>query len=829
MSPADPPPTSESARGRILSALLALGGLWLGIAFLAPSPAGRRVLLPLDIALRQAPFNWAPPPPDLADFRGNPIMSDVVWHVAPLSRIVGDSWRRGEVPLWNPNFRYGMPLLGNAQSAPFNVTNLPVWFLPYPHGFAWAALMRLAIAWAGGWLLARRLGLSRAWSFSVAFGFVFAPGLMAWFQHPNGSVMIWFPLLLWAVEGTVRADGRHSLARACVSLAAVSAMVLLSGHFHSAFNIFVAAGIWLLFRTPWKPLRHGGQAFAAAIAAMVVGGMVAAPAMLPFVEALADSATFDERATAAGRSVLGPEAMRLLWDPMAFGTHFADDLHPRDGPWNFVEAQQYVGLLPFVFIVGGLPALRRPDRLTVLGLAACAGTASIACALAFGSPAWLQSILLRFPPFLMNSNPRMAFVGQTAVVLAAGLLGRHWLRERALHRAAGAAGWILLVGALGGAVALAATGVRGDWEGRPWIALGTAGALLVGGWLARGRAARTTAAVLLPIVWMADVLPVWRGHHSQVPAAWAPVVRNVREIPALAALSQDPMPRVLADWTFPCNGLAGAGFSDLRAYDMPVHRRHRDFFRKVAGLDKMDEIGPPALANARSLVLLSRAGAPWLLTHTQYADPQGTGALQPVGEVAGHPAVYANRLASGFAEWRSNAGVHFEADPAAAASLVAECMVMRTEEIVLEHPLRGSREASVREERGVRASVQRSRASRIEIAVPDSVRAENGWIVVRESFDRGWRARAEDGRRLDVVPAQVKFMAVEVPKGTRSVVLVYRPATWPLALGLATAGLAIVGALAFLGRRRKLPGSAAGSDATLPAPEMKENLSQRSA
>jgi uncharacterized membrane protein YfhO len=47
--------------------------------------------------------------------------------------------------------------------------------------------------------------------------------------------------------------------------------------------------------------------------------------------------------------------------------------------------------------------------------------------------------------------------------------------------------------------------------------------------------------------------------------------------------------------------------------------------------------------------------------------------------------------------------------------------------------------------------------------------------VVRESYDAGWVAVSESGRPLRLAPAQVRFLAVEAPAGTRRVELRYVP------------------------------------------------------
>jgi uncharacterized membrane protein YfhO len=74
-------------------------------------------------------------------------------------------------------------------------------------------------------------------------------------------------------------------------------------------------------------------------------------------------------------------------------------------------------------------------------------------------------------------------------------------------------------------------------------------------------------------------------------------------------------------------------------------------------------------------------------------------------------------------------------------------------------------------------------------------------LVVRTSFDRGWRAESANGGALRVVPAQLRFLGVEVPGGTRSVVLRYAPPHFAEACAASGTSL-LLGLAVFLWSRR---------------------------
>jgi uncharacterized membrane protein YfhO len=86
--------------------------------------------------------------------------------------------------------------------------------------------------------------------------------------------------------------------------------------------------------------------------------------------------------------------------------------------------------------------------------------------------------------------------------------------------------------------------------------------------------------------------------------------------------------------------------------------------------------------------------------------------------------------------------------------------------------------------------------------VPDAARARDGWLVLRVSHDPGWRAADARGAPLRIAPAQVRFLAVEVPAGTERVRLRYTPPGWRAAWTVAGIALAVLALTAVATRAR---------------------------
>jgi hypothetical protein len=536
----DPSHAAEMPRARIASLVCALGGFALAAAVLAPSLVGRQAFVPADIWMHAIPWSLSAPA-SVGSFPTNTSLSDQAILYAPQLWVVRDGLRSGSFPLWNARFGCGEPMLATALSGPLAPTNLPTLLLPWPLGLAWSALLRFGLMWAGAYVLGRALRLGRGLSLGLAVGFCFAPGFIAHFQQPLAALNCWLPWMMLCVERLAAATprGLRAALGAAWPLALLELAVLLGGHPHSAFNVIFAVAIYALVRLPWRPRREAALARIVAVAALGLGAALAAPVIAPFLGGLRDSATFAERRTAGGEWVLPAEVYQLYWDPFALGSPIIGTHRPWNGVTNFEEEQQYLGMLPWVFLVGGLLFARRRERDDGARFAALVATALVCASLAYGWPP-LHGWLTASPPLSFNSNPRLVFFAHTALLLAAALAARSWLVE--FEGRARAPAWLLLGAAATGAVTLFALGMAERWGFRSWFGLGTALVLFAGGRLAATGPQRRAAAALVPLLLLADLAPVYAGYHPVVPRAWADPARAVAQLPRV--LRADPDPRI---------------------------------------------------------------------------------------------------------------------------------------------------------------------------------------------------------------------------------------------------------------------------------------------
>ena len=283
---------------------------------------------------------WNGPAPDQP---WDVLQADSVLQFYPWRDMVFEAWSRLELPLWNPYELAGAPLLANSQSAGFYPPHILMGVLHVPTAAAMTFLAWLHLFWAGlgVYALCRRLGATDVGAVVGGVSFSLSAFMLAWTALPSViSTCAWIPWCLWAVYGIHRLEREDSMERAespegiplqpvrplhpiraFSALAICTAMMLLAGHLQfAAYGLLAIAltAVTLFFTSRYDELKlvnepitmdevdretgvvieremedRGGLrtvrrfrwgGLATCIGALVVGGMLAAPQLLPVME-----------------------------------------------------------------------------------------------------------------------------------------------------------------------------------------------------------------------------------------------------------------------------------------------------------------------------------------------------------------------------------------------------------------------------------------------------------------------------------------------------------------------------------------------------------------
>ncbi len=311
-------------------------------------------------------------------------LSDPAVQFRPLRDRIRSSWASGHPPLWNPDVYAGAPLLADGLSA---ACYPPVLFELVMHedtaqdARVW---FHLVLAGVGAASLAWLLGASTAGGCAAGIVAMLCAFSVCRLLHPHAWVYAWTPWLAWAFVRIAKGRGGP------LAVAIPWAAMLLAGHPQTAVHGGLFAGLVAL---AWL---RGWRAWSLAVGGVVLGSLLALPAVLPFAEQLARSVTVHVR---TGNRLPWEALLTLVW-PDPFG-------HPARGDWEGAGAQLesniHVGLVALALALYGLRS--RAGRWWV-------GGALLALAVAFGLP------LLFFVP---ANHARLGGMAALAIAVAAGL------------------------------------------------------------------------------------------------------------------------------------------------------------------------------------------------------------------------------------------------------------------------------------------------------------------------------------------------------------------------------------------------------------------------
>jgi len=397
------------------------------VIFFWPAVFSERVLLPADLIFDLDPL-WQPLAPENYTHPGNPLLSDQACQFFPWKVFTRRMLAQGELPLWNPYTDGGGPFLANAQSAILSPFNLLSYLVPLYPSYVVTAILRLLVAGTFTFLFAREIGLGRPGALLAMVAFAFSGPLIVWLGHPHSFVIVWLPAMLLTIE---RALTRRNRLYVIASGLVVGAQ-FLGGHPETSFHVMLVWTVYALYRAisleGWRSPRLLPQLARIATAA-VMGILLAAAQLLPFLEALAHSATLSARVAEASNGV--PSLLSSLlfewhdWPtvitallPQYFGTEI-------DGSYwfpysNYSEQNAYVGVLPLALatMITFRCARHRPSarRNLVLFFALIA---AICLGIALRLP--LLNVVNYLPLFNLAANGRMRLIYAFAVAVLSGL------------------------------------------------------------------------------------------------------------------------------------------------------------------------------------------------------------------------------------------------------------------------------------------------------------------------------------------------------------------------------------------------------------------------
>jgi len=502
--------------------------------------------------------------------------------------------KTGTIPQWNPYLYGGLPYIGAMHGDIFYPTAWLRWFMPVDLAITWGMVFHFVLA---GWFMyrfCRALGLG--WGGAVIAGVAYElTGIIASQMSPGHDGKLFVsalaPLAFWTLLHAIRRGRDWAYGAFALEVA-----LIVLGHYHMAYFLLLALGLWTLYLALWDPERPRDVAawrpLAWAGAAVLVGVGITALQVLPFLAYIPYSpraASGPDQGWAFATSyALPPSEVFTLLLPEFNGVL---DRYWGRNPIKFHT--EYVGFFPLALAALALGDATRRRLVVALALGGL-----LFLLLSFGGHTLFYRFFYELLPGLskIRAMGMVFYLTAFALCVLAGigadrLLARR-LRTGTLLGVVGAALLFALLGAAGGlqeltellAVPERLAAVDSNADALRAGALRLLAFVVVGGsvlWAtATGRLGTRIATGALVALTAAELWSVDRGFYTFSPRADVlfaddAVTRHLKQVP--------PPYRVLDVGD-------SYGWALLMAYRIPVARGYHGFqlqrYNELAGADQ---------------------------------------------------------------------------------------------------------------------------------------------------------------------------------------------------------------------------------------------------
>jgi hypothetical protein len=764
----------------------------------APAIFGNKILSPSDMIFYKDAL-WTSVRPDGLILAGNLLLDDPTLCFIPWRHFAIQSFKEGILPLWNPYINAGQPFIGNAQSSLFDVFNIIGLFFSLESSLVIIAVLRLLLAGLFTYLFAREIGIAKAGAVLSMLAYTFSTPIISWIGFPLSAVSIWLPVILFTTERFL--VGGKYLYLYLTGL--VFGLQFLAGHPENSFLLGLAwVGYWV-FRTfqlrRIKLLSYKASLFNFILAALL-GTLIGAIQIIPFLEALSDSAIVGSRKAFRPETFTGYIERTLLhwaeW-PSIFTSllpfYFGSPAHPSY--WyplsNFNEQNLYAGVFPFVLsLYAFFIALKSKasEKRTLIIFLCISGF--ICVGMALHGP--LVSILNYLPIFEVTANGRLRYVYVFLIAILSGF-GFDYLMSTKDNRTEIFTRFLTVTSIL--SIFILWTYYIIDYrkeELRPIFqtfllqpimylpAIFTCGYLALIRFI-KGTSIKAVLAVFILICTAVDLLyvnirynPMIDKEHFYPKPAAIEYIEKDKGVFRVAALGNTLIPNVGMIY----------GLSDIRGYEPVALKRYADAFWRTPGnyfafkrtfLSSADS-RMLDLYNVKYLFSEDTQHGKWELVFT---DKGGIKVYENTNVLPRAFMVYQAELAK---RSRDSLNRMFEDSFDFRNSVILENAPSK----ILEDDI-----LSVQSNFGMAAPLVA-----ISSYTPNEVRLDvttetKGVLVLTDAYMEGWKAYIS-GNETTIYPANHVFRGIIVPEGRHEVVFIYKPISFYIGFWSTCVGLMVV-------------------------------------
>lgn len=286
----------------------------------------------------------------------NGLISDVFSQFYIWKKLVIESYKSLNFPLWNPYSYSGYPLLANFHSGSLYLLNLL--FIPFKFSTGWNLFVVSGILGSALSMFAilKSFKYKTFPSLIGAIAYSFSGYSIAWMQFATaGHSMIWIPLLLLAIENYFNSKKIKWL----LLIPPTLFLLTTAGHFQIMVYGFIIAGSYCLFKYT-DDIKRKLQDLIYISIAFILGVGMSSIQLLPTLELTALSVRFQEHYIQnINYGLLPLRNLVTLFAPDFFGNPATGNYW---GFWNYHETMLYLGLPSLFALVWSITSYFKLDK-----------------------------------------------------------------------------------------------------------------------------------------------------------------------------------------------------------------------------------------------------------------------------------------------------------------------------------------------------------------------------------------------------------------------------------------------------------------------------------
>jgi len=331
----------------------------------------------------------------------NNAMPDVINQIYPWKTLTIDTWKKGEIPLWNPFSFSGTVHAGNYQTAVFSPFNLLFFILPFIDAWSILILIQPLLAGIFMYFFLKEIHCLNVGSLIGSIGFMFCGFLVTWMSYGTlGFAILFLPIILWSITRYFRTKSFYAY-----SVGAFSLMCsFFSGHFQISVYVCIVSFFYVLFETIKSKKHKEGIML---LFMLGIGVLLSSPQLLLTYDAFRASV---RSASIQIKEIIPWQYIVTFISPDFFG----NPVTRNDWFGHYAEWGGYVGIIPLVLSLYGTFFSEKKDKIFFIGL----GILSLL--LAYLSPLSIALFELRIPVLSTSAASRIIVITSFSLcVLAA--------------------------------------------------------------------------------------------------------------------------------------------------------------------------------------------------------------------------------------------------------------------------------------------------------------------------------------------------------------------------------------------------------------------------